>query len=37
MNKILNAHPGVQMVNLRALPLQDAISVLAYEATLPTE
>ena len=37
MNKILNAHPGVQMVNLRALPLDDAIAVLAYEATLPTE
>ena len=37
MNKILNAHPGVQMVNLRALPLDDAIAVLAYAATLPAE
>lgn len=37
MNKILNAHPGVQMVNLRALPLDDAIAVLAYAATLPVE
>lgn len=35
MNKILNSHPGVQMVNLRAFPLQDAIDVLAYAATLP--
>ena len=37
MNKILNAHPGVQMVNLRAFPLEDAISVLSYAATLPAE
>lgn len=37
MNKILNAHPGVQMVSLRAFPLQDAIDVLRYAATLPTE
>ncbi len=35
-NKIYNAHPGVQMVNLRALPLSDAVAVLAYAATLPT-
>lgn len=37
MNKILNAHTGVQMINLRAFPLDDAISVLAYAATLPVE
>jgi hypothetical protein len=37
MNKILNAHTGVQMINLRAFPLEDAISVLAYAATLPVE
>ena len=37
MHKVLNAHPGVQMVNLRAFPLQDAIDVMAYAATLPTE
>ena len=37
MHKILNAHPGVAMANLRAFPLQDAIDVLAYAATLPTE
>jgi thiosulfate dehydrogenase len=37
MNKILNAHTGVQMINLRAFPLSDAIDVLAYAATLPLE
>lgn len=37
MHKILNAHPGAAMVNLRALPVQDAIDVLSYAATLPTE
>lgn len=37
MNKILNAHPGAQMVNLRAFPLQYAIDVLAYAATLPVD
>jgi hypothetical protein len=37
LNKILNAHPGVQMVNLRAFPLQDSIDVLSYAATLPTQ
>ena len=36
MNKILNGHTGVQMINLRAFPLQDAIDTLAYAATLPT-
>jgi thiosulfate dehydrogenase len=37
MHKILNAHPGAAMVNLRALTVQDAIDVLSYAATLPTE
>lgn len=37
MNKILNAHTGVQMINLRAFPLSDAIDVIAYAATLPLE
>lgn len=37
IHKILNAHPGAQMINLRALPLSDAIDVLAYAATLPTD
>ncbi len=37
MHKILNAHTGVQMINLRPFPLQDAIDVLAYTATLPAE
>jgi thiosulfate dehydrogenase len=37
LNKILNSHPGVQMVNLRAFPVEDAAAVLAYAATLPTE
>jgi mono/diheme cytochrome c family protein len=36
-NKIYNAHTGVQMINLRAFPVEDAISVLAYTATLPIE
>jgi hypothetical protein len=27
----------VQMVNLRAFPVEDAAAVLAYAATLPTE
>lgn len=37
LHKILSAHPGVQMINLRAFPFQDAIDVMAYAATLPTE
>lgn len=36
-NKIYNAHPGVAMINLRAFPLEDAIAVLAYAATLPVD
>lgn len=35
LHKILNSHPGVQMINLRAFPLDDAVDVLAYTATLP--
>jgi mono/diheme cytochrome c family protein len=37
MHKILNAHTGVQMINLRAFPLSDAIDVLSYAATLPLD
>lgn len=37
MHKILSAHTGVQMINLRAFPLSDAINVLAYSATLPLD
>jgi hypothetical protein len=37
LNKILNAHPGVQMVNLRAFSPDDAAAVLAYAATLPVK
>jgi hypothetical protein len=37
MHKILSAHTGVQMINLRAFPLENAIDVLAYAATLPIE
>lgn len=37
MHKILSAHPGVQMINLRAFPYQDAIDVMAYAATLPID
>ncbi len=36
MHKVLSAHPGVQMINLRAFPYSDAIDVMAYAATLPT-
>lgn len=35
LHKIRNSHPGAAMVNLRALPLADAIDVLTYVATLP--
>jgi thiosulfate dehydrogenase len=37
LNKILNAHTGVAMVNLRAFPLDAAVDVLSYTATLPVE
>ncbi len=37
LHKILNAHPGVNMVNLRAFPLQTAVDVLRYATTLPAE
>lgn len=37
MHKILNAHTGVQMINLRAFPLEYAIDVIAYAATLPLD
>ncbi len=36
-NKIYNAHPGVQMINLRAFPVSDVVDVIAYAATLPIE
>lgn len=36
MHKVLSVHPGVQMVNLRAFPYQDAIDLMSYAATLPT-
>ena len=36
-HKIMNAHTGVQMINLRAFPVEYSINVLAYAATLPTE
>jgi thiosulfate dehydrogenase len=35
LNKILNAHPGVEMINLRAFGVEAAADVLAYTATLP--
>ncbi len=37
MHKILNAHTGVQMINLRAFPLVNAIDLIAYAATLPLD
>lgn len=35
LHKIRNSHPGAAMINLRALPLTDAIDILAYAQTLP--
>lgn len=35
LNKILNAHPGVEMVNLRAFGVEAAGDVLRYISTLP--
>ncbi len=35
LNKILNAHPGVEMVNLRAFGAEAAGDVLRYVSTLP--
>lgn len=37
LNKILHAHPGVEMVNLQAFGPDVAIDVLRYASTLPTE
>ncbi|MGB8812004.1 MAG: c-type cytochrome [Paracoccaceae bacterium] len=37
MNKILNAHTGVQMINLRAFPFENAVDLIAYAATLPLD
>ncbi len=37
LHKILNAHPGVDMVNLRAFPPEVAVDVLSYAATLPVK
>ena len=35
-NKISNAHPGAAMINTRAFPVEDRISLMNYIATLPT-
>lgn len=35
LHKMRNSHPGAAMVNLRALPLQDAVDTLAFAQTLP--
>jgi thiosulfate dehydrogenase len=37
LHKILNAHTGVQMINMRAFPMEYSIDVLAYTATLPVK
>lgn len=37
LHKIRNGHPGVEMISLRALPMQDAVDLLAYTRTLPAE
>lgn len=34
-NKISNAHPGAAMINTRAFPMSDRISLMNYIATLP--
>jgi mono/diheme cytochrome c family protein len=35
-NKVSNAHPGAAMINLRALSVDDRVSLMAYIAGLPT-
>ncbi len=35
LHKIRNSHPGAAMINTRALPLKDAVDILAYAQTLP--
>lgn len=37
LHKIRNSHPGAAMVNLRAMPFQSSIDVLAYSRTLPVK
>lgn len=37
LHKIRNAHPGAEMVALRAFALADAVDVLAYAKTLPQQ
>ena len=37
LHKMRNSHPGAAMINLRALPLGDAIDILAYAQTLPVK
>lgn len=35
LHTIRNGHPGVEMITLRAFPVEDAASVLTYARTLP--
>lgn len=35
LHKIRNSHTGVAMINMRALPMSDAMAILAYARTLP--
>ena len=37
LHKVRNSHPGAAMINLRALSIEDAASVLAYSRTLPKQ
>lgn len=37
LHKVLSSHPGAAMINLRAFPVQFAVDVVAYAATLPTD
>ncbi len=35
LHKMRNSHPGAAMINLRALPMRDAIDTLTFAQTLP--
>ncbi len=37
LHKMRNAHPGVEMISLRAFPIEYSAAVLAYLRTLPSE
>ncbi len=37
LHKVLSSHPGAAMINLRAFPIQYAVDVVGYSATLPVD